>query len=152
MDYFEKVEASLSELCEECVNYATDRCVKSKCYIGFAANAIRAAKVNGEKVITDGSKLIPKEDMKFYEKSSISKSIANVCRLCKECKENHSEDCIISLTRRSLESTHLQEAVAYPGNVLMYLVNVAKQNVDFADNIKNQYMQLGWNLPIISKL
>lgn len=143
MDYFEKVEESLKELCEECKDYATNRCVKSKCYVGFASNAIKAAKLNGEQVIKDGAKLIPKEDMKFYEENSITKSISNVCRLCKECKGNHSEDCIISLTRRSLESTYLQQHVVYPGNVLMYLVNVAKQNTNFANKIKNHYIQLG---------
>ncbi len=143
MDYFEKVEASLRELCEECKDYSKESCVKSKCYIGFASNAIKAARKNGEKVIKDGAKLIPKEDMKYYEEKSISKSIANVCRLCKECKENHSEDCIVSLTRRSLESTHLKEQVVYPGNVLMYLINVSKENPDFADKIKNEYILLG---------
>lgn len=37
--------------------------------------------------------------------------------------------------------TVLQEDVSYPGNVLMYLVNVAKQDADFADKIKNHYIQ-----------
>lgn len=142
MDYFEKIETSLKNLCEDCKDYSTARCIKSKCYIGFAENTIKAAKVNGEQVIQDGTRLIPKEDMKFYEESSIAKSIANVCRLCKGCKENHSEDCIVSLTRRSLESTRLKEDVVYPGNVLMYIVNVAEQDSYFADHIKNQYIEL----------
>lgn len=142
MDHFEKIEESLKELCEECKDYKTNRCIKSKCYIGFASNAIKAAKVNDEKVIKDGVKLIPKEDMKYYEENAVAKSIANVCRLCRECEEKHDENCVISLARRSLETTCLQERVVYPGNVLMYLLNVSKQNDDFANKIKNHYMQL----------
>jgi hypothetical protein len=143
MNYYEKVEISLREICEECKFYETSQCVPSKCNIGFASNAIKAAKVNGEQSIKGGAKLIPRNDMKLYEEDDIANSIASVCRLCKECKENHNEDCIVSLSRRSLESTRLQEEVVYPGNVLMYLVNVAKQNEAFADKIKTEYIQIG---------
>ena len=142
MDYFEKVETSLKEICEECKYDGTNQCVPSRCNIGFALNAIRKAKINGEQAIKDGTKLIPTNDMKFYEENAIAKSIASVCRLCKDCRENHSEDCIVSLSRRSLESTRLKEEVEYPGNVLMYLVNVAKQNSSFADKIKTEYIHI----------
>ena len=81
--------------------------------------------------------------MKIYEENAIAKSIASVCKLCKECKENHSENCIVSLSRRSLESTILKEEVVYPGNVLMYLFDVAKENSNFTDKIKVEYNQLG---------
>jgi hypothetical protein len=111
--------------------------------ICFASNAIKVAKVNGEQAIKDGTRLIPRNDMKTYEENSIAKSIAAVCKLCKECKENHNEDCIVSLSRRSLESTRLKEEVVYPGNVLMYLVNVAKENSNFSDKIKVEYTQIG---------
>lgn len=142
MEYFENVEAILKELCEECKNYGTENCIKSKCYVGFALNAIKAAKDNGQQVIKEGSKLLPKDDLKFYDEDSISKGIANVCKLCKECKENHNEDCTIALTRRSLESTQLKKPVVYPGNVLLYLMNISKENPELADKIKNEYRSL----------
>lgn len=141
MACYDKVEKSLKEICEECKFYGTNQCVPSKCNIGFASNAIRTAKVNGQKSIEDGTKLIPRNDMKVYEENAIAKSIANVCKLCKECKENHSENCIISLSRRSLENTYLKDEVAYPGNVLLYLINVARQNQRFSDKIKVEYLQ-----------
>lgn len=142
MDYFKIVESSLNEACKECKDNLTDRCVKTKCNVGFALNAIKGAKANGPIRIQDGRKMLPKEDMKFYEENNISKGIAGVCRLCKECKEYHSEDCIISLLRRALEHTQLQEEEEYQGNVLMYLLNISKQNPTFADKIKNEYMLL----------
>lgn len=141
MDYYEKVKTSLKEICEECNRYETNQCIKSTCNIGFSLNAIKEANTNGVKAIKDGTKLIPTTDMKFYEENAIATGIASVCRLCKDCRENHSENCIVSLCRRSLESTHLKEGVEYPGNVLMYIVNVAKQDSSFADKIKTEYIQ-----------
>lgn len=82
------------------------------------------------------------EECNCYEKNAIATGIASVCRLCKDCRENHSENCIVSLCRRSLESTHLKEEVEYPGNVLMYIVNVAKQDSSFADKIKTEYIHI----------
>lgn len=142
MNLYEKVEGNLKKLCEECNFYGTSQCIPSKCNIGFAANAIKAAKNYGQQTISDGIKLIPQNDMKIYDENLIAKSIASVCKLCKECKESHSENCIVALSRRSLERTHLSEDVAYPGNILMYLVNVAKQDPDFSDKIRAEYTEL----------
>lgn len=132
MNCYEKVETNLKEICEECKFYETSQCVPSRCNIGFATNAIKAADVNGQQAIKDGAKLIPKNDMKIYEENAIAKTIASVCKLCKNCKEKHSENCIVSLTRKSLENTRLKEEISYPGNVLMYLLNVAKENQSFS--------------------
>ncbi|MFL0247686.1 CDGSH iron-sulfur domain-containing protein [Candidatus Clostridium stratigraminis] len=142
MNLYEKVEENLKKLCEECNFYGTSQCVPSKCNIGFAANAIKAAKNNEQQTISDGIKLIPQNDMKVYDENLIAKSIASVCKLCKECKGSHSENCIVALSRRSIERTHLREDVAYPGNILMYLVNVAKQDPDFSDKIRAEYTEL----------
>lgn len=143
MNCYDKAEASLTEICEECKHYKSNECVPSKCNIGFSLNAIKSANVNGEKSINDGVKLIPKNDMKIYEENALAKSIACICRLCKECKENHNENCIVSLARKSLEITRLQEEIVYPGNVLTYLFNVAKQDQVFSSKIKTEYIQIG---------
>lgn len=142
MDHYQNVAKNLKEICEECKNYGTNQCVPSNCRIGFAAAAIKLAQNNGEQVIENGVKLIPTGDMKFYEEYAIAKSIASICRLCKDCNENHSEECIVSLSRRSVESTYLKDAVVYPGNVLMYLMNISKESPDFANKIKKEFAQL----------
>lgn len=139
MSQFEKVEKSLKQICLECPGYNTKECLKSKCNIGFALNTINYAKENSVIVLEDGEKLIPTDDMKYYKDELIADSIAEVCKLCKDCRENHSEHCIISLCRRSLENTVLKENTPYPGNVLMYLMNVSKQNPSFAVLIKAAY-------------
>ena len=142
MNSYERVEENLKKICEECKFYGTSQCVPSRCNVGFAANAIKAAKNNGQQIIEDGIKLIPLHDMKVYDENLIAKSIAGVCKLCKECKEGHSENCIVALSRRSLERTYLSEDVNYPGNVLMYLFNVTKLDSNFSDKIKAEYTEI----------
>lgn len=89
--------------------------------------------------MADGDKLIPKHDTKYYKEEMIAEGIASVCKLCKECRTNHSEECIISLSRRSLENTILKENIDYPGNILMYIMEVSKQSEDFAHLISAAY-------------
>jgi hypothetical protein len=139
MSQFIKVEQSLKQICYECPHFDSDGCRKNRCYIGFAENIINHAKENSIIALEDGDKLIPKDDMKYYREDLIAKSIAEVCKLCKQCRENHSEHCIISLCRHSLENTVLKENTPYPGNVLMYLMGVSKQNPAFAEMIKLAY-------------
>lgn len=142
MDFYKRVGENLKKICEECKFNGTSQCIPSRCIIGFASNAIRTAKIKGQQTIEDGTKLIPQDDMKVYDENLIAKSIASVCALCKECKENHDENCIVSLVRRSLENTHLKEDIIYPGNILMYLVNVAEQDRAFSEKIRNEYTQI----------
>jgi hypothetical protein len=85
--------------------------------------------------------IIPTQDMKYYKDVLIARSIAEVCKLCKECRDNYSEQCIVSLCRRSLENTVLRENTPYQGNVLMYLMGVHKQNPTFAEQIKLAYKE-----------
>lgn len=139
MSQFLKIEQSLNNLCNECSYYNTDDCVKSKCYVGFSEKVVNHAKENSVIAIEDGESLIPKNDMKYYREELIADSIAEVCKLCKQCRENHSEQCIISLCRRSLENAILKENTPYPGSVLMYLMGVSKQNPSFAEMIKTAY-------------
>lgn len=136
MSRFNKVEESLSEICEDCLECGSEKCHQTKCHISFAKSTIQIASDSGVKTLKGGMNLIPNLDMKFYEESQISKSIAQVLKLCKECKDNHSEECVLSLLRRSLESTVLKEQNIFPGSTFMYLMNVAKENPEFAQKIK----------------
>ncbi len=139
MNYYEKTEESLNLICLECKFYETQDCIKSKCNIGFALNAVKASNPNGIQIVDDGQKLIPKNDMKLYNKKLIAKAIASVCKICKECSKGHDDNCTISLARKALEHTHLSDDVVYPGSVFMYLINVAKQDEDLANKIKDEY-------------
>lgn len=142
MDYINNTISNLQQICFDCKDYDTANCIKAKCNIGFALSLVDSIKKNGLTVVRDGVQLIPKEDMKPYDNAMMARCIASICKLCKQCNERHNENCAVSLARRSLESIFLKETVYYPGNILTYIFNVAKQNPSFANLIQQEIKQL----------
>jgi len=120
----------------------TEKCIMQKCSVGFVKKVIDHAENNFAAVIEDGLELIPQHDIRIYDETHITHAIANICKLCKQCNENHSEKCVLSLCRRSLENAVLKENVNYPGNVLMYIVEVSKQNSYIGKIISDDYQKL----------
>jgi len=68
MDYINYAISNLEQICLDCKYYKTEDCIKTKCNIGFALSAMKVIKKNGMSVIQDGLRLIPKEDMKNYDR------------------------------------------------------------------------------------
>jgi hypothetical protein len=142
MDYLNNLERAIKETCDECHHKGTEKCSYRKCSIGFTQYVVKNIKDTSIYSIADGESLIPKDDFKYYDEKVIARGIANICRLCKECNENHSENCVIAMMRRTLEYTQLKERIEYPGNIIMYLANVAKQKPELAELIKQEYISI----------
>jgi len=142
MNYTSNAINNLQQICLDCKDYGTADCIKAKCNVGFSLSIVSSIDKSGLKVVNDGLKLIPKDDMKPYENRMMARCIASICKLCKECNENHSENCAVSLARKSLETIVLKEMTYYPGNILTYVYNVSKENPGFANLIQEEIMQL----------
>lgn len=142
MDYLNNLENNFKEICSECSYKGSEKCNYRKCNIAFADYVVKNIKNNATYTIDDGENLIPKDDFKYYDEKVIARGIANICRLCKECNENHNENCVIALMRRTLEYTQLKEKIEYPGNIILYLMNVTEQKPELADLIKQEYMAI----------
>ena len=142
MNYLNNLENNVKEICNECFHKGSEKCNYRKCNIGFADYVVKNIKNNITYSIDDGENLIPKDDFKYYDEKVIASAIANICKLCKECNENHNENCVIALTRRTLEYTQLKDKIEYPGNIIFYLMNVSKQKPELAELIKQEYMSI----------
>lgn len=142
MNYINNAISNLQQICLDCKDYGTADCIKAKCNVGVALSIVNSIKKNGLTVVKDGLQLIPKDDMKPYDNTMMARCIASICKLCKECNERHNENCAVSLARKSLESIVLKEMSYYPGNILTYVVNVAKQNPSFANLIQEEIKKL----------
>lgn len=143
MNYLNNLENNFKEICNECFHKESQKCNYRKCNIGFTNYVVKNIKNNATYSIADGESLIPKDDLKYYDEKVIASGIANICRLCKECNENHNENCVIALTRRTLEYTQLKEKISYPGNIILYLMSVTEQKPEFAELIKQEYVRIG---------
>jgi glutamate mutase epsilon subunit len=143
MNYINNAIGTLQQICLDCKEYEAERCIKVKCNIGFALNAIKSIEKNGLTVVKDGLQLIPKDDTKYYDKLMVARCIAAICKTCKQCMKGHNENCTVSLARRSIESIALKEIIDYPGDILTYIIKVAEQDQDFAKLIKQEIKLLG---------
>lgn len=132
---FKNLSSLLNDFCRDCDLNASYQCKEATCLIGFSKKVIRFAEQKGVLDISGASNLIPNNDFKPYYQEQVSKAIAESCKQCKECRDNHSPDCVISLTRTALESTVLQEQIDYPGSVFMYLAKVKQQNNELSSQI-----------------
>jgi len=133
---FAVMEKGLDQCCQECEASRNSTCEGAKCLVGFAKKVVKFSKTNGSLTIAGGSTLIPLGDFKIYEMDPVAYILAQTCQQCKQCKENHTDDCIVALVRKAVENTMLKENISYPGSVLMYLMQVGKQNTDLAKKIK----------------
>ncbi|CCO08790.1 hypothetical protein [Desulforamulus hydrothermalis] len=134
---FHELRNLLNDFCRDCDLFNTGQCKEATCLIGFAKKVINFAEQKGVLDIPGASNLIPKNDFKPYYQDQISRAIAASCKLCRECRDNHSSDCVVSLVRTSLESAVLQEQIDYPGSVFMYLAKVKQQNDELSGQIAN---------------
>nr|WP_238446394.1 hypothetical protein [Desulforamulus ruminis] len=132
---FETLMKMLNDFCQNCDTLSAGQCKESTCLVGFAKKVLHFADQKGVLDIPGASKLIPQNDLKPYYSDAISKTIAESCKLCKECRDNHSPDCVISLVRTSLEHAVLQEQIDYPGSVFMYLAKVKQQSEEISTQI-----------------
>ncbi|TYO97955.1 hypothetical protein [Desulfallas thermosapovorans] len=122
----------LQKICADCDLYQTDQCRPAACMVGFALRSLQFAKQKGILDIPGALNHIPGTDLKHYFVENIIPALAETCRQCRECQDNHSPDCVIALTRTCLENTILEENIPYPGSIFMYLTLLKKQDPDVA--------------------
>ncbi|WP_313885418.1 hypothetical protein [Desulfallas sp. Bu1-1] len=123
----------LQKICAECDRYQTGECKPPACLVGFALRSLQFAKKKGIMDIPGAASHIPHTDLKHYFVENIVPALAETCRQCRECRDNHSPDCVIALARTCLENAVLEKNIPYPGSVFMYLAMVKKQNPAVAE-------------------
>ncbi len=128
----------LQTICTDCDLYQSSECKPAACMIGFALRTLEFAKQKGILDIPGAMNHIPKSDMKHYFVENIIPALAETCLQCKECRDNHSPDCVIALARTCLERTILENNIDYPGNVFMYLAKVKEQDRNIASMLAEE--------------
>lgn len=123
----------LNQSCNECDSKDTPDCKEASCLVGYGKKVIRFALQKGVMDIPGAHNLIPKNDFKPYYPEALGGALAETCNQRRECRDNHSQDCVISLVRNALESAVLQEPIDYPGSVFMYLAKIKEQNSELAE-------------------
>ena len=131
----------LQKICSECDLYQTQECKPATCIVGFALRSLQFARQKGILDIPGAARHIPRSDMKHYFVGNIIPALGETCRQCRECRDNHSPDCVIALTRTCLENAILPENISYPGSIFMYLAALKQQDPEVAKMLADELSQ-----------
>ena len=117
-------------------------CQGKSCTIGFAKHCIQNYKIEPKKEVPGGTEDIPLTDFKVFDEEELETAIAHILKECKECKEDHTEDCIINVIRNCYEVGLLGDIHPYEGTALQYLMFLKENHPDKASQIASIYSNL----------
>lgn len=121
---------------------ACGQCQGKLCTIGFAKNCIQEYKKAPKKEVAGGASQIPLADFKVFEEEDMEVAIAHILKECKDCKEDHTEDCIINVIRNCYEVGLLGDIHPYEGSSLQYLMYLKAHFPEKAGSIADIYASL----------
>ena len=118
------------------------QCQQQNCVIGYAKQCIRNYQKAPQKEVPEGTDRVPTMDFKVFDETELETAIAHILRECKDCKEDHTENCIINVIRNCYEVGLLGDVQPYEGSALQYLMylksNFPDKSVRIADIYQNQ--------------
>jgi hypothetical protein len=89
--------------------------------------------------IPNGLKLVPTGDFKNYDPEQIAAALATINKECKNCMDSHEDNCIINVTRSSLEVALLGDHVPFSGNPLLYVMSLSEINSEMGAKVMGYY-------------
>ena len=118
------------------------QCRKKDCTIGFAKHCVSEYKKAPKKEVPGGTSGIPTTDVRIFDEVELETAIAHILKECKDCNEDHVEDCIINVIRNCYEVSLLGDAHPYEGSSIQYLMYLKNNFPDKADYIADIYASL----------
>ena len=116
------------------------QCQKSKLYHRIRKQCINDYKQAPKKEVAQGMAHIPTMDFKVFDEVELETAIAHILKECKDCKEDHTEDCIINVIRSCYEVGLLGDVQPYEGSALQYLMyikeNFPDKSLQIADSLQ----------------
>ena len=116
-------------------------CQGTDCTIGFAKQCMKNYQKEPKKEVPNGKDNIPLLDFKVFDELELKTAIAHILKECKDCKEDHTEDCIINVIRNCYEIGLFGDLHPYEGSALQYLMylqaNFPDKAVQIVDIYKN---------------
>lgn len=115
------------------------QCQKEQCIIGYAKECIKNYQQEPKKEVPGGTEHIPTTDFKVFDEIELETAIAHILKECKDCKEDHTEDCIINVIRNCYEVGLLGDRQPYEGSALQYLMYLSTNFPDKSIRIAADY-------------
>lgn len=117
-------------------------CAGKQCLIGFAKIVSEYAAVKKTLVIPNGIQLVPVQDFKLYETDDVAMALAVINLECKNCMDNHDDNCIVNIIRSSLEVALTGQHIDFAGNPFTYIMSLTRLNAGLGNKVLQYYHSL----------
>ena len=117
------------------------QCQQENCTIGYAKQCIRNYKKEPKKEVPEGVEHVPTMDFKLFDEAELEMAISHILKECKDCKEEHTEECIINVVRNCYEVGLLGDVQPYEGSALQYLMYLQNNFPEKSIRIAELYRQ-----------
>lgn len=117
------------------------QCQETACIIGYAKQCVRDYREKPKKEVPQGTERIPTMDFKVFDELELEIGIAHILKECKDCKENHTENCIINVLRNCCEVGLFGDAHPFEGSALPYLMYLKTNYPEKAARIAAIYQE-----------
>ena len=117
------------------------QCQQENCTIGYAKQCIKNYRKEPRKEVPEGAEHVPTTDFKLFDEAELETAIAHILKECKDCKEDHVENCIINVIRNCYEVGLLGYVQPYSGSALQYLMYLQNNYPEKSLHIAELYRQ-----------
>lgn len=131
------VENDLENCCRSVA--VCGQCQNEACIIGFAKQCVKEYQKEPKKEVPNGVEHIPTMDCKVFEQADLEIAIAHILKECKDCKEDHVENCIINVIRNCYEVGLFGDVQPYEGSTLQYVMRLKSDFPDRSVQIAEAY-------------
>ncbi|MDE6639502.1 MAG: hypothetical protein K2K63_03130 [Acetatifactor sp.] len=131
------VENDLENCCRS--EAVCGQCQNEACIIGFAKQCVKDYQNEPKKEVPNGVERIPTMDCKVFEQVDLEIAIAHILKECKDCKEDHVENCIINVIRNCYEVGLFGDVQPYEGSTLQYVMRLKSDFPDRSVQIAEAY-------------
>lgn len=115
------------------------QCQKAGCIIGYAKQCVREYQKEPRKEVPNGTERIPTMDCKAFEETDLEIAIAHILKECRDCKEDHVENCIINVIRNCYEVGLFGDVQPYEGSTLQYVMRLKSEFPERSVKIAEAY-------------
>jgi len=113
------IKTALQDCCKE---NECSICTEKACLIGFSNSVLDYANIKKSFTMPNGINLVPNMDFKIYDVDHVATALAVITAKCKNCMDNHDDNCIVNIIRAALEVAIFGQHVAFKGNPLEYVM------------------------------
>ena len=131
------IKKAVENCCRACTT-----CQGKNCQVGFAKIMSCYAGLKQRLSIPQGINMVPSGDNKVYNIDRVANALAVINYECRNCMDNHEDNCVVNIARSAMEVTLFGEHVEFCGNSQEYMQKLSQLNAGYGAKVTQSYLAL----------